>query len=92
MSENDMFQREIKRSGYLRGTQMKKVRSRIITAAIVMTVGSYALGYYFWEPDKDRVYKTNLKERQWTEERAQRLRETIELKKRLLADKEGKGE
>ena len=47
---------------------------------------------YFWEPEKDRVYKTNLKERQWTEERAQRLRETIELKKRLLADKEGKGE
>ena len=43
MSEKEMFQREIKRSGYLRGTRMKVVRTKIVFAILAVTVASYAI-------------------------------------------------
>lgn len=81
------FQREIKRSGYLRGTQMRKIRNRFIFGTFALTIGSYALAYYFYKPEEGKHYKTIQKERKWTEERNKRFQEAVEMKKRLMKNK-----
>ena len=41
MSDKQQFKREIKRTGYLRGTQMRKVRTKVLVVVLGFSVATY---------------------------------------------------